>query len=196
MALSCQPLDFIRNFIWKVCLSWVCTVHHHFKMSCRWKSFKLSCMEKKNKSQKRRFYFCRVIGRSIKTWLIFTITCSTWLAVCWEMLRGINSGERDKVESLIDPQIKLFTFSANSIAPNRKISLLHCCCWKRKKKKNFLYMCRIWIKNQEAGIVIVGEDHVKELYKIICFWLKKQLKNKKQSSDNVSLVFSSIINLK
>lgn len=101
-ALSCQPLDFIRNFIWKVCLSWVCTVHHHFKMSCRWKSFKLSCMEKKNKSQKR-FYFCRVIGRSIKTWLIFTITCSTWLAVCWEMLRGINSGERDKVESLIDP---------------------------------------------------------------------------------------------
>lgn len=57
-------------------------------------------------------------------------------------------------------------------------------------------MCRIWIKNQEAGIVIVGEDHVKELYKIICFWLKKQLKNKKQSSDNVSLVFSSIINLK
>lgn len=103
-ALSCQPLDFIRNFIWKVCLSWVWTVHHHFKMSCRWKSFKLSCMEKKNKSQKRRFYFCRVIGRSIKTWLIFTITCSTWLAVCWEMLRGINSGERDKVESLIDPQ--------------------------------------------------------------------------------------------
>lgn len=57
-------------------------------------------------------------------------------------------------------------------------------------------MCRIWIKNQEAGIVIVGEDHVKELYKIICFWLKKQLKNKKQSSDNVSLVFSSIIKLK
>lgn len=57
-------------------------------------------------------------------------------------------------------------------------------------------MCRIWIKNQEAGIVIVGEDHVKELYKIICFWLKKQLKNKKQSSDNVSLVFSSIIKWK
>lgn len=77
--------------------------NHHLKMSCRWKSFKLSCMEKKI-SQKKRFYFCRVIGRSIKTWLIFTITCSTWLAVCWEMLRGINSGERDKVESLIDSQ--------------------------------------------------------------------------------------------
>lgn len=57
-------------------------------------------------------------------------------------------------------------------------------------------MCRIWIKNQEAGIVIVGEELVKELYKIICFWLKTQLKNKKQNSDNVSLVFSSIINLK
>lgn len=57
-------------------------------------------------------------------------------------------------------------------------------------------MCRIWIKNQEAGIAIVGEDHVKELYQIICFWLKTQLKNKKQNSDNVSLVFSSISNLK
>lgn len=56
-------------------------------------------------------------------------------------------------------------------------------------------MCRIWIKNQEAGIAIVGEDHVKELYQIICFWLKTQLKNKKQNNDNVSLVFSSIINL-
>lgn len=92
-------------------------------------------------------------------------------------------------------RVKLFTFSANSIAPNRKISHLRC-CWKRKKKNNFLYMCRIWIKNQEAGIAIVGEDHVKELYQIICFWLKTQLKNKKQNNDNVSLVFSSIINLK
>lgn len=109
--------------------------NHHLKMSCRWKSFKLSCMEKKI-SQKKRFYFCRVIGRSIKTWLIFTITCSTWLAVCWEMLRGINSGERDKVESLIDSQSwALYLFSKFNCTEWKNNCLLKRCCWKKEKKK-------------------------------------------------------------
>lgn len=49
---------------------------------------------------------------------------------------------------------------------------------KREEKEKPLYKCRIWIKNQEAGIVIVGENHVKELYKIICIWLKNDSKTR------------------
>lgn len=51
-ALSCQPLDFIRNFIWNVCLYQVCT-EPPFKDELQMKIIQVKLHGEKNKSKKK-----------------------------------------------------------------------------------------------------------------------------------------------